>query len=294
MKSILIAAGAGLALLTVSLPGLPGADDKPAEPVNLSVNTEADEDDPCLSSSGFFLYYASNAKGHFDHLVSYRPAANRPWPRGREVEDYVNTTVDDRGVSLTRDGVYPQFLFFATKKDKEINNYDIYVAVKQGPRAVFTAPTPVQPVCTEADEMHPWLSADGRRLYFSRKTKDGWRVFVTSRQATTGAAGFGEPQLVADLPASFHHATLSPDGKTMYLQGPVENGRWGLFASTLDGKQWSKPEPLSINAAEGKVGDVSPNLSRDGSMLYFASDRPGGKGKLDLYVFPTAKLKKDK
>ena len=37
--------------------------------------------------------------------------------------------------------------------------------------------------------------------------------------------------------------------------------------------------------------DRSPSLSRDGTMLYFASDRPGGKGALDLYVVRTAELK---
>jgi hypothetical protein len=39
-------------------------------------------------------------------------------------------------------------------------------------------------------------------------------------------------------------------------------------------------------------GDRSPCLSRDGAMLYFASDRPGGKGGLDLWVIPTAPLRK--
>ena len=53
--------------------------------------------------------------------------------------------------------------------------------VKQGPRADFTSPTPINSVDTEADEMHPWITATGRELYFSRKTKEGWRVYVASR-----------------------------------------------------------------------------------------------------------------
>ena len=100
------------------------------------------------------------------------------------------------------------------------------------------------------------------------------------------------------LPLGYHHATLTPDGKTMYLQGPVESKtkspRWGLFVSaSKDGKTWSRPESLeSLNQDISAMGDMSPSLSRDGTMLYFASDRPGGKGGLDIWAIPTGQLKK--
>jgi Tol biopolymer transport system component len=47
-----------------------------------------------------------------------------------------------------------------------------------------------------------------------------------------------------------------------------------------------------LNNAEGPTGDRSPSLSRDGGMLYFTSDRPEGKGGQDIWVVPTAQLKK--
>jgi Tol biopolymer transport system component len=37
---------------------------------------------------------------------------------------------------------------------------------------------------------------------------------------------------------------------------------------------------------------MTPCLSPDGSKLYFSSDRPGGKGGLDLWMIPTAQLAK--
>src|SRR5262249_19180100 len=152
--------------------------------------------------------------------------------------------------------------------DKKIDNFDLYVAVKQGPRAAFTAPTPINPVCTDADELHPWLTADGKHLYFSRKTKAGWRVFVAGRAAATGAAGFGAPKMLAELPPDFHHATLTPDGSTMYLQGLLESGRWGLFRSVRKGAGWGQPVALEeMNHPGGDVGDKSPCLSRDGTLL---------------------------
>ena len=191
-------------------------------------------------------------------------------------------------VFATPDNQSPQFLFFSEKKSK---GYTLYGAPRPYEGKPFSSPRVMGIEDTKGDEMHPWMTADGKQLYFSRKTPDGWRVFVTKRADNSGVRGFGKPEAV-DLPINFHHATLTPDGKTMYLQGPLEKGRWGLFVSRNSKDAWSKPEPLELlNNAEGPTGDRSPNLSRDGTMLYFASDRPGGKGGLDIWVIPTVQLK---
>lgn len=283
-------------LVVLFIPALAAADETPVKPVNIDrVNTDKDEDDPHLGSNGLVLYYSSNAKGKYDIMLTTRAALTKPWAAGQPLEDYVQTKVDDRSVFATPEGRYPQFLYFATKKDKRINDFDIYVAVKQRPGVAFAAPTPLNTVGTEVDELHPWLSADGRDLYFTRKSGDGWRVYVASRPGNTGAAGFGEPRRLKELPPNFHHATLTPDGKTMYLQGPLEKGRWGLFRSVRTAAGWGAPEPLEgLGSAEGARGDCSPCLSADGTLLYFASDRPGGKGGMDLWAVRVDQLKKGK
>ena len=265
---------------------------QPIKAINLAkLNTASDEDDPHLGSSGLTLYYSSNANKKIDILVSRRANQNLAWPPGKVLGDYIQSAVDDRPGFVTAESRFPQYFYFATQKDKETKNFDIYVAVRQDRNAVFTSPTPLNTISSADDELHPWLSANGRELYFSRKTKDGWRVLVASRKETTGAAGFGEPKLV-DLPVDYHHATLTPDGRTMYLQGPLEKSRWGLFRSTRTAKGWSEPEPLdALNNPDGKTGDRSPCLTRDGYWLYFSSDRPGGKGGLDLWMARVSDLK---
>jgi len=265
------------------------------KPTNLPCNTKADEDEPHVTSGGTALYYASNPKGKFDIHVSTRAGTTGKWGPGKVPDDYLQTAGDDRSVFVLPDGHYPQYLFYATKKDRERDaNFDIYVAVRQGPGKAFSTPTPVQRVCTAEDEMHPWVTADGKELYFSRKTKEGWRVFVAPRPNPAGPIAL-DAKLVEELPPDFHHATLTPDGKTMYLQGPLEKGRTGLFVSTRGSDGWGRPEPLDmLNHPEGPTGDRSPNLSRDGALLYFASDRPGGQGGLDLYVIGTKELARKK
>jgi hypothetical protein len=289
-----LSALAGLALL-LAAPQTPAADDpKPASLLNLACNTDADEDDPHIASDGRTLYYSCNANGNWDVFVSTRSAVGQPWRKGEVFEDYLNSKDDERSVFVTPEGRYPQFLYAAARKTRDIDhpNFDIFVCVRQNARASFTTPTPLHTIDTAADELHPWLTSDGRRLYFSRKDKEGWRVYVASRQAATGAGGFMQPTLVKELPAGFHHPTLTPDGKTMYLQGPLDNDRWGLFVSSLKGTSWGEPEALAINSTEAPKGDMSPCLSRDGKLLYFSSDRPGGKGKKDLWAIPTDQLKK--
>jgi hypothetical protein len=293
MRKVLFATLLGLALVLPAGSALERARTaKPIKPVNLTVNTAGDEDEPHVADAGLTLYYAVQQKGGSALFSVHRRLTTRAWPKkGEEVEDYIKNKGAIRSVYATQGRDYPHYLYFAAK-DKEGKNHDLFVAVRQGSGKAWSAPTPVANVNSDADELHPWLSADGKSLYFSRKTADGWRVLVSTRASATGAGGWREPKEV-DLPAGFHHATLTPDGKTMYLQGPLEKDRWGLFSSSRTSKGWSKPEPLDgLNELEGKTGDRSPNLSRDGRMLYFASDRPGGKGGLDLWVIPTEALKK--
>jgi hypothetical protein len=283
-----------LAIIAVLCLPLSGAADevKLVKAINLAINTKADEDDPFLSSSGLSLWYSCNAGGKFDIMMAQRRSLRSGWGKGEVPDSYMQSQVDDRGACLTRDGEYPQYLYFATLKDKDAKNFDLYVAVKQGEGKVFAEPTPLQATNTDADEMNPWLSADGKELYFSRKTKKGWRVYVSKRAKAIGAQGFEKPVRIEELPPDFHHVTLTRDGKTMYLQGPIAGERTGLFLSTKAAKGWSKPEALTmLNHSQATKGDHSPSLSADGRFLYFASDRPGGKGGFDIWAVPTADIR---
>jgi hypothetical protein len=277
-----------LAVVSAAPPEIP----KKVRPTALEVNTKDDEDEPHVL--GNQLFYCSNTSGKVSILQSTRQSPLDRWGKGKPV-DGVGTEVEDRGAFLVsqRDGF--QYLFFATLRDKDTKNFDIYVAQRTDLKSAFSATAPVNAVDTEADEQHPWLTPDGKQMYFSRKVGQHWRVFVASRPTGLGPQFTGEPAEIKELPDDFHHATVSSDGRTMYLQGPVGGGRWGLFRSTKAGGKWGQPEALSmLNDPDGPGGDRSPGLSRDpaSGTLYFASDRPGGKGGLDLYSVFVSALRK--
>ncbi len=60
-----------LAATALLLPA-PADEAKLIKPVNLAVNSKADEDNPFLSSSSLTLWYSSNSGGKFDILMSQR------------------------------------------------------------------------------------------------------------------------------------------------------------------------------------------------------------------------------
>jgi outer membrane protein OmpA-like peptidoglycan-associated protein len=80
-------------------------------------------------------------------------------------------------------------------------------------------------------------------------------------------------------------ASLSADGRTLVFtacQGRKGFGSCDLYMSHKTGSDWSTPENLgpTINS---HYYESQPALSADGRQLYFVSDRPGGKGRRDIW-----------
>lgn len=80
--------------------------------------------------------------------------------------------------------------------------------------------------------------------------------------------------------------TFSPDGKTLIFARGNSGKKKGtvdvdLYQSRNVGGQWTAPAILPIN--DSLAWDGSPAFSRDGKTLYFASNRAGGSGGIDLY-----------
>ncbi len=79
---------------------------------------------------------------------------------------------------------------------------------------------------------------------------------------------------------------FSPDGKTLVFARGNTGKRKGtldvdLYLSRLVNGQWTEPSYLPIN--DSLAWDGSPAFSRDGKTIYFASNRAGGVGGIDLY-----------
>ena len=76
-------------------------------------------------------------------------------------------------------------------------------------------------------------------------------------------------------------SSLSYDGATLYLvyDDPFDSD---IFYSTFNRNRWSKAESMDKPINE-KSNETNGSTSADGKTIYFASDRKGGLGDLDIY-----------
>lgn len=172
----------------------------------------------------------------------------------------------------------------------EVANFGIYAM--QHP--VDFEPVNLGPnVNTPFDEYWPSLSADEQTLvitrlcgnaetnyrnlhedfFFSKMNEKGWGYMKN--------AGF--PLNTSDNEGA---QSISANGQLMVFtvcnrKGVV--GRCDIYYSVKEADEWSHPKNMGgyINTA---AKETQPSLSADGRTLYFASDRPGGKGGLDLWI----------
>ena len=115
-------------------------------------------------------------------------------------------------------------------------------------------------------------------LYLSRRTS-----------SVGGRQGWGLPE---PLPYTINSAlnegtaTLSLDGRALFFTAcnrPDGLGDCDIYTSQLKAGVWQAPQRLDSHV-NSPYWDSQPSISLDGRSLYFASDRPGGVGKRDVWV----------
>jgi len=161
-------------------------------------------------------------------------------------------------------------------------------------------PNPVTGVCTPNDEYLPIITADDEQILFTRKSpyvsKDGIvgmstdmeiELFSYSKRDKSGQFTKG-----SRMPYPFNKqggqggATMSIDNKHLYFTICKSEGgdqvNCDIYHSDLVNGEWTTIEKVEgIN--DPVYWDSQPSLASDGVTLYFASDRKGGRGGVDLY-----------
>jgi outer membrane protein OmpA-like peptidoglycan-associated protein/tetratricopeptide (TPR) repeat protein len=180
-----------------------------------------------------------------------------------------------------------QMIFFA-KKDKELKS-----------KRVPFNPIPVSGISTVNSEYLPYISPDEEFFLYTRTEPDNRidrvyqtdkerEVFIISAKKTDGTYDKGEP-----MPYPFNQssneggASLTIDNKYLYYaQSNNEGGNrlnTDIYFSCNIGEGWSAIKKLP-NVNHPVYWDSQPTVSSDGNSIIFVSDRPGGYGKLDLYI----------
>lgn len=204
--------------------------------------------------------------------------------------------------------------------DASIANYEAYLdyipddsAGVQGLRAAIVARRAagqasryqvenVRKLNTSAGDWTPrYYDAEGTIVAFSStregvtgKKNDAWTgqrfsdIFV-AKQDPKG--GWSQPEKLdqngkTSTPANESDASFCKDGTVMYYtycgSENKQRNRCVIRTSTFDGRAWSDPVDVAIGT--DSVSDfVHPFITEDGSRLFFASNRAGGYGDLDIW-----------
>ena len=76
--------------------------------------------------------------------------------------------------------------------------------------------------------------------------------------------------------------TISGDKKLMIISRYYSADNKDLFYSRNINEKWTKPKRM--NVVNSEYNEITPSLSEDGKYLFFASNRPGGKGGYDIWL----------
>lgn len=117
---------------------------------------------------------------------------------------------------------------------------------------------------------------------------------LRSKRGAEGELGKPEP-FSKEISSIYHEGPVCFDrtAETVFFSSNiVVNGkekldkrgtqRMKLYQSKKNGEVWGAPTPLPFNT--NQFDDCHPSINIDGDKLYFASNRPGGLGGMDIYV----------
>ena len=274
----------------------------PFEPINLGdkINSPLPEYFPSISVDGTKLLYTRrlNSKMTYsgfneDFFVSKFDGKN--WKQSVNVRA-INSLTNEGAPTLSANG---RFLIFTScynpvenygKDRKGYGSCDLFYTYNIGDN--WSKPKNIGPkINTRNWETQPSFSADGKTLYFIRgygrgnsRQQDIWTAELTEQGVWTEPVRLSK---TINTPGAEESVFIHPDGKTLYFSSNGHPGMGGLdlFMSQKDENgNWSEPKNLGypINTFND---ENSLLVSADGQLAYFASDRAGGYGELDLYKF---------
>jgi len=144
------------------------------------------------------------------------------------------------------------------------------------------------------DEYWPSITVDGKTIIYTRlvgsgnKKTDHYQPPQEDFYTSTFENGIWQPgKPLSSINSAYNEGaqTISTDGKLLFFTACTRNdgrGSCDIYFSRNKNGDWSAP----LNAGEpvnSPSWESQPSISANGEMLYFVSNRKGGKGGMDIW-----------
>ncbi|MBN3034078.1 MAG: PD40 domain-containing protein, partial [Bacteroidales bacterium] len=261
-----------------------------------NINSEYNEYFPCMTADGIFLLFTrlipderARTGNQEDFFISRFDGA--VWMPAQPVGSPINTLHNEGAPTLSVDG--NQLIFTACKGwngygpgREGYGRCDLFLSNRAG--TSWSEPRNLgPPVNTSHWESQPSLASDGMTLYYVSNRSGGYNIWRVGKDP---AGLWGDPEMLGErinTPGDESSVFIHPDNRTLYFSSDGHPGMGGMdiFLSRKDtAGNWSDPVNLGypINT---RFDENSLMVSADGTKAFFASDREGGGGGLDIYSF---------
>lgn len=250
------------------------------------INSKADEYFPSLTADGETLVFTRNKFSDENFYSSTRK--DTTWQTAIPLEG-VNTPDNEGAQSISPDGTWLVFTACNRQDDGSQGSCDLYWS--QLKNNSWTKAVPFSATINSSDwDSQPTISADSKTIIFSSRRPGGRGkedIWMTTRQP---GGKWSKPQnLGPGINTGGVEQTpfLHPDGQTLYFSSDSLPGMGGMDLYVVrrsSDSTWGVPQNLGypINT---KANEVALTVSLDGRTAYYATNRPGGKGGLDIYSF---------
>lgn len=269
-----------------------------------SINSSYPEYFPTMTADETKFYYTrrlnsnQSSSGYQEDLFLSRKDKNGEWTVSTSIPE-LSSFGNEGAPSVSADGNY-MFITVSQELDgaymggqaKGLGSCDIFFTQKTDGK--WSKPVNLGSSINSALwESQPSFSSDGKTLYFVRGSpmRNGTVKGIDIYSSTVGEDGKFTPAV--KLPDNINtkeeeqSVFIHPDNRTLYFcsTGHVGMGGNDIFMTRKDANGvWGDPVNLGYPINSSK-DENSLLVAPSGRLAYFASDREGGYGNLDMYQF---------
>ncbi|MFM9027981.1 MAG: hypothetical protein ACKOQ6_08280 [Bacteroidota bacterium] len=254
------------------------------------VNTDWDEECVGISPDGNqLLIYFDNADYYAD--IGKAILKGKMWQRPEMMAVQMNSKNYEGGATISMDG--NTIIFSSIRKEGGLGGSDLYM-IRREPSGNWTQPQNLgSDINTKSDDDSPFLSIDGKYLYFASK---GWNSMgdfdIFRSEWNESNATWNKPVNLGypiNDPDNNSFFSLSGDGRSLYLSSSRKGGlgerdiyqvtfndssttkRYVLIQGTLTSLNGGKPELTHVTLIDSNgtaVVDYKPGYTTGSFLLY--------------------------